>query len=301
MRLAETAGDKEAIPDARVMRLRAMLELGDIEAAYEEMEAIEKLAEELRRPWLDWFTFVHRAMRSLFAGRFDEGERLAQQALAVGQRLQQEYVSAAFQVQMFISSWEQGRLDQLEPAVRFYVEQRPNLPAWRCALAFLYSESGQKAKAEAEFERLAANGFTDLPQDLTWLIATALLSEVCASLGDARRAEHLYALLAPYGNRNVIAPQAFACLGSASRYLGLLASTMRRWDDAERHFQDACVMNIRMLAHPSVAYTRHDYARMMLARNGPGDRVNALALLDQARVAAGELGMKALVERSKAV
>jgi len=43
-----------------------------------------------------------------------------------------------------------------------------------------------------------------------WLIATALLSEVCASFGDARRAENLYELLAPYGSRNAIAPQAFA-------------------------------------------------------------------------------------------
>lgn len=60
-------------------------------------------------------------------------------------------------------------------------------------------------------------------------------------------------------------------------------------------------MNVRMRALPSVAHTQHDYARMLLTRNAPGDGARAAALLNQARVAAQDMGMMALAERSNAV
>ena len=42
----------------------------------------------------------------------------------------------------------------------------------------------------------------------------------------------------------VAAPPLF--FGSASRYVGLLASTMRRSVEGERHFEDAPAMNVPM-------------------------------------------------------
>ena len=60
------------------------------------------------------------------------------------------------------------------------------------------------------------------------------------------------------------------CDGSASHYLGMLAATMERWDDAEQHFQEALAMNARIGARPWLAYTQHQYARMLLARHQPG-------------------------------
>src|SRR5439155_26173552 len=72
--------------------------------------------------------------------------------------------------------------------------------------------------------------------------------------------------LLPYSRRNVVVSVGVACHGSASRYLGLLAATMQRWQDAERHFEDALGMNTHMGARPWVAHTEHDYACMLLAR-----------------------------------
>ena len=40
-------------------------------------------------------------MRALMAGRFEEGERLAQQALAIGQRIQSQTAANFFGVQLF--------------------------------------------------------------------------------------------------------------------------------------------------------------------------------------------------------
>ena len=62
--------------------------------------------------------------------------------------------------------------------------------------------------------------------------------------------------------------------GSVSRYLGILAPR-RGAGAADRHFEDALAMNAEMGALPWLARTRNDYARMRLARGGPGDRERA--------------------------
>ena len=87
------------------------------------------------------------------------------------------------------------------------------------------------------------------------------------------------------------------CYGAASRYLGMLAATMERWEDAVQHFEDALVMNARMGARPWLAHTQHQYAVMLLARHQPGDRDKAMSLLQEALTTARELGMHALERR----
>ncbi|GAG20953.1 unnamed protein product, partial [marine sediment metagenome] len=91
------------------------------------------------------------------------------------------------------------------------------------------------------------------------------------------------------------------CIGAASRILGILASTMSRWDDAEVHFLDAITMNERIGARPWLARGRFEYARMLMTRDGPGDRRKALEQLDQALATFQELGMKGFMEQALAL
>ena len=111
----------------------------------------------------------------------------------------------------------------------------------------------------------------------------------------------LYTELAPFEGRNLIAPPNVACFGSASRHLGMLAAAMKRWPDAERHFEAGLAMNTRQLARPWLAHTQHQYAAMLLARDAAGDRERAASLLDEALAAAREIGMAALAERAAAL
>jgi tetratricopeptide (TPR) repeat protein len=121
--------------------------------------------------------------------------------------------------------------------------------------------------------------------------------DICSFLGDRARAEKLYEILLPFAALNVIVSNAAACYGALSRYLGALAATLERWDDAARHFEDALAMNARMDARPWLAHTQEQYAAMLLARRQSGDRDRAAQLLDAALATARELGMCALEER----
>jgi DNA-binding NarL/FixJ family response regulator len=198
---------------------------------------------------------------------------------------------------MFTLRREQGRLQELEPAVRYFVQQHTTAAAWRPGLVLIYSELGRTREARTEFEHLARHDFTDLPRDALWMASMTYLTDVCTFLGDTARATILYQLLRPYAERAVVIGNAVACYGAMSRYLGTLATTLARWDEAAQHFEDALAMNARMDARPWLAHTQYAYATMLLARSHPGDDDKATALLDAALSTAHALGMGALEQR----
>ena len=186
---------------------------------------------------------------------------------------------------------------EVEPAVRHFVQQHGTAAAWRPGLALIYSELGREQEARREFEHLAQYNFTDFPRDALWLGLYDVSRRGLHVLSDAARAAILYQLLLPYAGRSVVIGGAIVCYGAASRYLGMLATTMEHWEEAEQHFQDALTMNARMGARPWLAHTQYQYARMLLARNQPDDREKAVALQDEALATARELGMHALAAR----
>ena len=294
VRLAGEIGDRELALWGHSARLVDLLELGQIQAVDRELAAYARLAEESRQPFYRWQTAVVRAMRALLNGRFEETERLAEHALATGRRLQRENAVLLFLVQMFWVRREQGRLAELESRLEDLAGRYP-WTAWPIVLAWLYADLGREA-ARSAFERLAANDFADLPRYGYWLNGLALLAETCARLGDARRAALLHELLLPYGERYIVSVTAAVCRGSARRYLGLLATAMTRWEEAAQHFEAALERNARIGARPWLAHTQHDYARMLLARDKPGDREKARELLRRAADTARELAMTRLAE-----
>jgi DNA-binding CsgD family transcriptional regulator len=292
-----TAEDaKELLNDALFWRVYCLLELGDMPAMDAAIEAHASLAQEMQQTLYLCLITQFRAMRALLAGRFGDSERLAQEALAIGQSLQTENAAGIFGLQMFTLRREQGRLRELEPAVRYFVQQH-TAATWRPGLALIYSELGRTREARAEFEHLARHDFTDLPRDALWMGSLTYLTDVCTFLRDTTRAATLYQLLLPYAERTVVIGNAVACYGAMSRYLGALATTMGQWDTAAQHFEHALAMNARMAARPWLAHTQYAYATMLLARSQPGDDDKATVLLDAALRTARDLSMRALEER----
>jgi tetratricopeptide (TPR) repeat protein len=121
-KLAEETGDREMALIARGWRLFDLMELGDIQAVARELVVHKRLVEELRQPFYLYIHVTFQAMRATFLGHFEEGERLAQQAFAIGQRLRGQDALGIFGVQMFTLRREQGRLQELALVVRRFVQ-----------------------------------------------------------------------------------------------------------------------------------------------------------------------------------
>jgi len=298
-RVAEQTGDPELELQGAGWTIIDLMELGDIEGVDIQIAAVSKLAEALHRPiWL-WWASLFRGARAQLAGQFDEAERLAQETLAIGQRGQAENALHYYAQAMFSIRREQGRLAEVEGAVRGFIDLYPAIPAWRAALALLLVELGRPDEARAAFEAVAGDGFAAFPRDANWLIAITLVAEVCGALGDAGRAGELYALLEPYAGRNVVVGRNATCNGSASRLLGVLAAVQGQYSVAEKHFAAAQEMHVVMGTKPWYARTQVDSAEMLLARRGPGDVERATQLLADAILVADALGMVVLAERAR--
>ncbi len=300
--LADRARDAETALRGRTFRVSCLLELGDVTTADAEIETAARLAEELRQPRFLWHTLGLRALRALMSGGLDTAERLADDALAAGRRADPQNADHYHAIQLATLRYGQGRLEEIESPMRSFVERFPNLGTWRCTLALLYSELGREEDARSELERASAGNWAALRPDSTWCVGIARAADACAQLGDSDRAEDLYELLLPFAERNLVLGRvASVSIGSAARYLGLLASTTSDLDRAAEHFEHALAHNAAMGARPWLAHTRCDYARMLLTRREGDDRERAIVLLDEAARTGGEIGMARIVERAESL
>lgn len=241
---------------------------------------------------------VSRASHAHVSGRLDDCETFAQGALTHRFTGNDEIAGQIFGGQLFAVREEQGRLDELVPVVEGFVKQYPQFVIWRCALAYLYAQLKQRKPARRELEALAHANFSDLQRDTFWLSNMFGLTTVVVFLGDASRAQLLYNLLAPYADRCIVTTP-LLCRGSASRLLGLLATTLSQYEKAEQHFQQAVQMNARIGSQLWTAHTHADYAHMLLLRDRRRDRDKALQLLNEALATADQLGLKALGDKAR--
>ena len=281
---------------ARGARVHCLLELGDVAEAKDEIERMAFAADRLKEPDRQWQVLVRRATVALLEGRFDDGARLATEALATRRNASDPAVMQNFVLQMFLARRDIGQHGGLEGSIRWLVEQSPESPTWSCVLAVFLADSGRIEETREVFERLAAGGFARLLRQSNAPATLAWLGRVATFLWDERRARELYPLLLPYAEQNIVlGASSQACLGSAHRYLGLLAATCGDVAGAERHYLAGIAMNERMAARPVVACTQHEYARLLQYRNAPGDRTRARLLIEQARATSLVCGMSQLI------
>jgi tetratricopeptide (TPR) repeat protein len=295
--IAEASADAERLIEAQLMLWFSHTELADMTAARRDMEEFRRLVVELRQPTHSWLGIASRALTALLNGEFSEAERLIEHETdsGAGFAAERDNVSAA-RFHRFLLRREQGRLVEEESSIRASVDEFPWYPLHRSALACALVDLGRTEEARGVLGELARDQFAALYPDNEWLVGAALAAEASARLGDRAAAETLYAQLAPMAGRHAIG-HAEGSVGAVDRYLGLLAASMERQEDAARHLEDAIEINERMGARPWAAHCRHDLAVVLRHADGPGDAARAAELDRAALVVATALGMPALASR----
>ena len=298
LELGEATGNREAVLRAHGYRLWQFLELADMEAVDRELSVYARLADELRMPEHSWLTIALRGMRTLLDGDIDGAERLAGEARRAGQRAEQPVAEQFYGIQMTQIRSLQGRAGELLPAVRELAEQFPGIPAWRGGVITLAARSGDVELARRELERFAGDDFSAIPRDVNWSAAMSLLGEAIALIGDVDRAQRAYDELLPYEGLVIVVARAIGCNGPVDRVLGLLAQTMGRLDDAERHLGNAVEIATRMGDRPGMALCGFAFAELLLARDEANDRELALEMLSTVLSTAREMGARWIVDRA---
>ena len=294
--VAERSGDTERVVAGHSWRISSQLQVGDVRGAEVELAAVTRIAGELRQPDRLWEVSSLRAMMALGAGRLAEAQELVLEAFALGEHVHPDGAIPVHRLQRYTLCDFRGGLDEVEPAIRDLVAEYPARLVFRCVLAHLQARLGRLPEAKDALDDLAGDDFSVLPFDQEWLFGMSLLAETASLLGDTDAAAVLHGLLLPWAALNVV-DQSEGIRGSVSRYLGLLATTLGRFEEAHSHFEDALAMNERMGARPWLAQTQEGYARMLVARGGPGDGERADELLGEALATYRELGMEAYAAR----
>ena len=81
------------------------------------------------------------------------------------------------------------------------------------------------------------------------------------------------------------------------RMMGLISDALGEYDRAVDDFETAIQKDVQIGVGPELAWTRYEYAGMLLKRDAPGDQDKANQLQDEAIAVARELGMNLLLER----
>jgi DNA-binding CsgD family transcriptional regulator len=275
-----------------------LMESGDSVAALSSARKHLEYSLAVGEPFNEATALAAMAMIATHHGRFGDGEQLALQSLRCGQRFDRANAAGIFGVQMFTLRRHQGRLRELAPVLRQFLDQGALASTWRPGLAILHCELGARDEAQQVFATLAGDNFVGIANDAIRIASLAYLAEVCAWLGDVQRAPMLQDLLQPYAERCIVFGAHTASLGSAARLLGLLAATLQQWDVAQRHYEFALGFDERSGGRPWLARTRCDYAAMLLQRAATGDREHARALATAALDAARTLGLGGIEERA---
>ncbi|MDQ3486073.1 MAG: protein kinase [Actinomycetota bacterium] len=299
--LARRAGDRELECEGLLHLAFQLIELERLDRATVTIERFAALAEELRQPFFLWHRHWFLVLRALLEGRFDEGRRLCDEALAIGSTVAPVDARLGYVVQLLAARRDPRDLDRV---AREITEARRVAPQLRClwaAAALIATERGQAIDARAQLAALAADGFASVPDDAFRSMTLALAGEAAVALGDVGVAATLYEILLPEASLSLQFGAGAAYLGTTSRCLGLLAGALGRGDAADAHFEDACRRHTRMEAEPWSARTQVEQAELLVLRGRPGDADRALRLANDAIELGEAMMMTMLVDRALAV
>jgi tetratricopeptide (TPR) repeat protein len=292
--LCEEIGDARGQYDGLVARAVAKRQRGDMHAFHADVALIEQLAGESR----SWFGLAVaaslKASQALIEGRFADVEALVEEMATLGGN--DPNIFNLRLGALLLLTLATGELQHQIAATEFAVAARPGIVAIRAGLARLYAQEGRDEASRRTMDELLDRDLAALPRDPTWSSALALLAEAAAYLGDRKAAELLYPKLAPYRGQLLLVGRT-GSFGSVDRCLGILATSLEKWDTAESLFLDAGAFEERLGAIPHLARTRVWHARMLIAR--AGDTQRAQDLLAAALEVADELGLATLAAEAQ--
>jgi DNA-binding CsgD family transcriptional regulator len=295
--LGEELGDIDVRADAMGWRVVTLAALGELEAARRELGVAMEASAQARQPFNLHICEQFGSALALSDGRLEEAERMAERSREWGELLRGRDASGAYGVQMFGLRREQARLAELAPVVRLLAGE-PRSGPWLPGMAALLTELGMHEEAQALLEPLRREGLGRLRESL-WVASLTYLADAYAVLPGDDLAIEVYDQLAPLRGTNAMVGHLVAFLGAVDRYLGVLAAAVGEYDAAVVHLDAALAQNRSMGATTWVAHTLHQSSRVLVLRDGPGDRERAAERAAEARRLARAHGLHALAARAE--
>lgn len=272
--LSERVGNPELTYIGHVHRASDLLELARVEDARRSARAAAELVDDLGQPMQRYYVTWLESTLALLEGRFDDAQRLADEALEIGMASDNPDAFVVWGTQALVLGWQRGEVGHLVEPAQELLEQFPELTAWPAAVALVEALAGLHDEAAKRLRTLTSD-LDVIDFSATWTPAMLALVEVCRVVDAPECAAPIYERLVPYAPRLCVVSLNLSEMGPVSRALGVLASLVGEYSRAELHFSDALATSERIGAPPHIARTHVDHARMLFARRAPGDEQRA--------------------------
>ncbi|MET1045529.1 MAG: guanylate cyclase, partial [Hyphomicrobium sp.] len=295
-RLADETNDDDLRGRARALDVYVSCEVGNRARADRAVDELEELGTLRQRLHMLWLARHARAMLAILDGRFTAAEALAGEALSLGRQTHGTEVEGVFGMQMFAIRREQGRLAEVAPVMKHFIEENPDETTWLPGFALVAADLGYRDAAQRRLNELARISFA-LPLDAKRSASLSFMSEVAVSLADTGAAQTIYDLLLAYKDMTITAGVATVCFGAASRYLGMLSAALGNFEKATEHFEHALEMNAASGSRPWLAHAQAEYADLLVKIGSKKAVGKAMSLSEQASATAAELDMVRLKRR----
>ena len=279
----------------------ALLYEGDFEAGMAHANAAIEAAERSRNLFHLVAAYSERAQRYILTG---DWERAAADLDVVEVRDPNEVriLVARLQISIQIDDhpkvmeylnklWDMARADVAISLARG--------TGWRSAVVYSYMLG--RNIGPPDIEQIAAEAFGFAPVEVVDAVGwsqSVLESKILMSLlqGDTDDFEQHYEALQK--DLGTISTRHYRTRQlNKFRMMGLISTGLGKYDRAADDFETAIEMDAKIGVGPELAWTRYEYAGMLLKRDAPGDQDKANQLQDEAIAVSRELGMNLLLER----
>ncbi len=302
-RLLRSAGDLSQLADVLTVAQVPLLLLGRLDEVGEIVEEIEPLAARLGHVGALHVASEMRALRELMVtGDLERFEEFGRDHVAFSQKAGFTWLSNSYTYLGLALFWRgrwQEALENLQEAARL---EPPGVWAgldWS-ALLLCRAYAGRKEEALAMLrEKMAALSGSGQPSTLgNWTVLFSMV-EALALLGERAEASKLYPSLLELCNTGIRTSGLHVRLVQA--VAGIAAACGGQWAKAEEHYQRALRQAQEIPVVIEQPEVRRFYARMLIDRDGPGDRDKARELLTEAIDMYRKIGMPKHVEMAEAL
>jgi DNA-binding SARP family transcriptional activator len=275
-----------------VLDVTGLVEACRVTEAEAAIERLRTLVATHDRPGYRAYLLFLEATMALLRADLDRGSALSNEALEVGADAHGTNAVLMWSAQQVNLARERGTLPSLAPIAAERVAEFPRIQAWRAVLSASRAAAGDHAgAAEAYGPLFADGGWASRGDTSLWYVTTYLVAEAAAAGADVVACAALAEALAPLEDRMAITGMGSGALGPLGRVLGLVREVVGDLDGAVAALTTAVDRAAEAGFTPWEARARHDRARVLRRRGGPGDAEQAAVDEEAAQAVAAELGI----------
>lgn len=254
--LGKRAGDLVA----RVFIAGDCLELGDHASAAAHVASVLAESAGFGATHLRWLALRNTVLLRAMEGHLDEAEVVGAEAAAVAARLALPEAMLLQVLQLVVTRYHQGRLDELHPMIAAFAAGAPSPVPIPLVLTLAWIEAELGLESAPDRVDAAVEAVLTMPRFAAWAGLVAITVEAAAKVGHARTAD-VAALLEPWSGQHVVIVT-IGYLGAVDRCLGLAAASVGDQDRARVLLRSALDQHRAIGATPYVARSEAELAAL---------------------------------------